>query len=36
MTLITLFEHCVTWLQGVASAHCVTWQWTTEWTSLPW
>lgn len=36
MTLITLFETCVTWVQGVAGGHCVDMIWTTAWTAVPW
>ena len=34
--MLTLYETCVTWVQGVASAHCVTWYWTQAWTAVPW
>jgi hypothetical protein len=34
--LITLYETCVTWVQGVAGGHCVTLMWTSQFVSLPW
>lgn len=36
MMLVTLFEHCVTWVSHGTANACTDWKWTTMWTALPW
>jgi hypothetical protein len=36
MTLMTLFEHCVTWVSRGDVNACVEVMWTTAWVACPW
>lgn len=36
MTLLTLYEMCVTWVSHGPVNACIEWKWTDVWTALPW
>jgi hypothetical protein len=34
MIWFSLYESCLTWVQGVSAGHCADWAWVTSWVPL--